>query len=95
MATNESQLAEPYTEAYLKGLQRDEVRRITMQQNISNVKPLEKDQVIRAIFNIQNQRPQNPQLPRPIEREDSDLESYGFEWTFQWKNLNIWVHAIE
>ena len=60
MVTNEQQLPEPYTEPYLKRLERDKVRRITIQHNISNVKSFYKDQLIRAILKIQNQRPQNP-----------------------------------
>ena len=48
----------------LRTLKRAEVRQIGVQHNISNIKSLKKDHIIRAILNIQNQSPQNPQLPQ-------------------------------
>ena len=46
MATTEQQTRETYHEADLRGLKRDEVRKIAAQHNISNVKSLKKDQLI-------------------------------------------------
>ena len=85
MATNEQQLPEPYTEAYLKGQSVMKCVELPCNCNISNVKSLKKDQLIRAILNIQNQRPQNPQLPQQIEREDSDLTSLVLNERFNGK----------
>ena len=85
MGANEQQLPEPYTEAYIKELKRDEVYRIAMQRNILTVKSLKKDQLIRTTLNVQNERPPNSQLPQQIERENSDLASLGLNESFNEK----------